>query len=143
MGLPGSRYFVSTGVRSDGMEQVLDVPVDRLARVIGSWHEPSLLESAPGFGDAGRWSILAADPRLVFAATGSRWSLRTAAGVESGRGDVLAVLGQLVRRFALAEPMEQPDPQVPPFQGGFIGFVGYDLAPRLERLSRRLARDSR
>jgi para-aminobenzoate synthetase component 1 len=126
------------------LEQVLDVPVDRLARVIGSWQEPALLESAPGFGDSGRWSILAAEPRLIFEATGSRWSLTTDAGnSRKGKGDVLAVLDRLVRRFAPAVPAEWPDPGAAPFQGGFIGFLGYDLAPQLERLPRRLARDSR
>lgn len=135
---------MTTTIGRDAVQQVLDVPVERLAAVIGSWHEPALLESAPGFGDAGRWSILAAEPRLVFQATGSRWSLASDAGVcETGEGDVLAVLDHLTRRFALAVPAEWPDPEDPPFQGGFIGFVGYDLAPQLERLPRRLARDSR
>ena len=34
-------------------------------------------------------------------------------------------------------------PRLAPFQGGLIGFIGYDLAPRLERLPRRSPRDSR
>ncbi len=120
------------------VHQVLDLPAERLAAVIGSWPEPALLESGPGFGDAGRWSILAAYPRLVWEATGSRWSLHADSGVaESGEGDVLTVLADLLRRFGLAEPAEQPDPTLPPFQGGMIGFLGYDLAPRIERLPRR------
>ena len=49
------------------------------------------------------------------------------------------MLGDLLRRFGLAEPAERPDPALPPFQGGMIGFFGYDLAPRIERLPRRLA----
>ena len=49
------------------------------------------------------------------------------------------MLGDLLRRFGLAEPAERPDPTVPPFQGGMIGFFGYDLAPRIERLPRRVA----
>jgi para-aminobenzoate synthetase component 1 len=127
-----------------GVSQVLDLPADRLAAVIGSWPEPALLESGPPFGEAGRWSILTAHPRLVWEATGARWSLRGAGGmVENGEGDVLAVLGAFLRRFALAEPLEPPDPEAPPFQGGVIGFVGYDLAPRIERLPRRASRDSR
>ena len=40
-------------------------------------------------------------------------------------------------------PAERPDPAVPPFQGGMIGFFGYDLAPLIERLPRRATRDSR
>ena len=60
---------------------------------------------------------------------------------ESGEGDVLAVLASLLRRFALADATEQPDPAIPPFQGGMIGFLGYDLAPLIERLPRRAPRE--
>ena len=53
------------------------------------------------------------------------------------------MLAGLLRRFALADATEQPDPAIPPFQGGMIGFLGYDLAPLIERLPRRPPRDSR
>jgi para-aminobenzoate synthetase component 1 len=135
--------IVATRMQADALEQELDVPAERLAAVIGSWSGASLLESAPGFGDAGRWSILAAQPRFVFEATGSRWRLAGPGLAESGEGDVLAIFGRLLRRFELAEARDPPDPGLPPFRGGFIGFLGYDLAPQLERLPRRLARDSR
>jgi len=135
---------MTTRVVSSPVRQVLDLPSEALAAVIGSWPAPALLESGPGFGDAGRWSILSAHPRLVWEATDSHWSLRTDSGaIQSGEGDVLAVLGDLLRRYELAEASEAPDPALPPFQGGMIGFFGYDLAPRLERLPRRLPRDSR
>jgi para-aminobenzoate synthetase component 1 len=127
------------------VRQVLELPsADRLAEVIGSWREPALLESGPGFDAAGRFSILAAHPRIVFEASGSRWQVRTDSGsYRTGAGDVLAAFGAILRRFRLAETTERPDPELPPFQGGMIGFIGYDLAPLLERLPRRLARDSR
>lgn len=136
---------MATVVRSSTVHQMLDCPACApLARVIGSWPEPALLESGPGFGNAGRFSILAAYPRLVFEATGLHWSLRTGSQApETGHGDVLAVLGEVLNRFALADPLEEPDDSRPPFQGGMIGFFGYDLAPRLERLPRRFKRDSR
>ncbi len=130
-------------VRDDVVEQVLDVPADRLASVIGSWQEPALLESGPGFGEAGRWSILTARPILAFEATGNRWWLSGCGMTDEGKGDVLAKLGWLTRRLGLAEPTETPDPDLPPFQGGLIGYIGYDFAPQLERLPRRLPRDSR
>jgi para-aminobenzoate synthetase component 1 len=139
------RAIVATAAPSSTVRQVLDFAPDApLARAVGSWPEPALLESGPGFGDAGRFSILAAHPRLVFEATGPRWSIRHDRAVaETGRGDVLAVLGYLLNRFGLADSLDQPDPGEPPFQGGLIGFFGYDLAPRLERLPRRAERDSR
>jgi para-aminobenzoate synthetase component I len=126
------------------VHQVADLPAEPLAAVIGSWPQPALLESGPEFGDAGRWSVLAAYPRLVWEATDSRWSLHTDSGAaESGEGDVLTVLAGLLRRFGLADVTEQPDPSIPPFQGGMVGYLGYDLAPLIERLPRRIGRDSR
>ena len=135
---------MSTRVLPSLVHQILDLPAAPLAAVIGAWPRPALLESGPGFGSAGRWSILAAYPRLVWEATGSRWSLHTDSGLaETGEGDVLTVLDGLVRRFGLADPAEHPDPRLPPFQGGMIGFLGYDVAPRIERLPRAAPRDSR
>jgi para-aminobenzoate synthetase component 1 len=139
-----ARRPLSTLVLPGVVHEVLDLPAERLAAVIGTWTEPALLESGPGFGDAGRWSILAARPRLVWEATDSRWSLRSDSGViERGEGNILTGLADLLRRHRLAEPADELDPAAPPFQGGMIGFFGYDLAPRIERLPRRAARDSR
>jgi para-aminobenzoate synthetase component I len=143
---PASRTAVPTRLLAPVAHHELDLPAERLASVIGTWRCPALLESRPGFGDAGRWSILAAQPRLVWEAMGTRWSLETdTGGSEAGEGDVLAMLAGLLRRFGLAEPAGtgDDDPEAPPFQGGMIGFLGYDLAPRLERLPRRNQRDSR
>ncbi|MCA1685997.1 MAG: aminodeoxychorismate synthase, component I, partial [Planctomycetia bacterium] len=122
----------------------LDVRPEGLAPKVGSWPVPALLESSgPGFGEAGRWSLFAAHPRLVFEATGEAWTVCDDLGRrESGTGRVLDTLARLVGRFGLADPAEPPDPDAPPFQGGLIGYFGYDLAPRIERLPRKAPRDS-
>ena len=120
------------------------MPACRLASVIGRFPEPALLESGAGFGESGRWSILAAWPRLVFEATGPNWSLRNDSGLlESGQGDPIAAFADLTSRLELADLGEEVDPNLPPFRGGLIGFLGYDLAPQIERLPRRRPRDSR
>jgi para-aminobenzoate synthetase component 1 len=81
---------------------------------------------------------------LVFEATGTSWRLRTPSGtVETGAGDGLIEFARLLREFRLADPTEEPDASMPLFQGGLVGFFGYDLAPRLERLPRKAGRDSR
>jgi para-aminobenzoate synthetase component I len=117
---------------------------DRLALTVGSWHEPALLESGPGFGDAGRWNLFTAHPRLVFEANESEWVVAGPSHErQTGRGDVLAALAAFLKRFGLADPSETPDRDDPPFQGGAIGFLGYDLAPSLERLPRHAPRDSK
>ena len=120
-------------------------PLELAARV-ASLPDPSLLEGGPGFGEAGRRSILAARPRLVFEATGSDWSLTGEGGTsEFGRGDPLDRLARLLSESHLTRPDEIPnlgsDPC--PFRGGLIGFFGYDLAPWIERLPRRSPRSTR
>jgi para-aminobenzoate synthetase component I len=141
---PGKRILVSTRLLPGVVRQVLDVPAGRLAAVIGGWPEPALLESGPESGDASQFSILAAYPRLVWEATGESWSLHTDSGrCEHGLGDVLSNLAALLERYRLAQPEDRADAWLPPFQGGMIGFFGYDLAQKLERLPRRLPRDSR
>jgi para-aminobenzoate synthetase component 1 len=136
---------VATVVRSKAVHEVLDcAPSAPLDRVIGSWPEPALLESGPGFGSAGRFSILTAHPRLVFEARSSRWWLRhDSEPPKTRRGTPLLILSELLNRFALGCGNDRSDRFHPPFQGGMIGFFGYDLAPQLERLPRRALRDSR
>jgi para-aminobenzoate synthetase component 1 len=141
---------MTTPVPRPGVKQVLDLPADRLAAVLGTWPEPAILASGPEFGVSGRWSILAAYPRLVFEATDRRWTVRADNGTfESGDGDPLAKLATLARHHGLAtcpDSETQDDaihPATCPFQGGLIGYLGYDLAPLIERLPRKAPRESR
>jgi para-aminobenzoate synthetase component I len=130
--------------RPASLHQAIDVPADRLALLVGSLRSPAILESGPGFGPSGRWSLYAAEPRLHFTARDRGWELRGDGWDRSAESDPLEALDALLlREFGLADPSEIPDPEAPPFQGGLIGFFGYDLAPRLEWLPRKAAADSR
>jgi para-aminobenzoate synthetase component 1 len=51
-------------------------------------------------------------------------------------------LNALIDTYDLAR-RELIDDDAPPFRGGLIGYYGYDLAPRIERLPRRSSRESR
>ncbi|GIW88691.1 MAG: aminodeoxychorismate synthase, component I [Isosphaeraceae bacterium] len=117
-----------------------------LARRMGRQEEPAILESAAGVGEAARWSVLAAWPRLVFEAVEARWRIVAEPGVLAGLprqgGDPLGGLRLLLGALQLDEEDDGPGPNEPPFRGGLIGLIGYDLAPRLERLPRRLPRTS-
>jgi para-aminobenzoate synthetase component I len=136
--------IMATPVLPTVVQQALDLPAGRLAAAIGGWPEPAILAGGAGFGEAGRWTILAAYPRLVFEANDRQWSLRSDTGsFETGQGDPLEELARLAQRFGLAETGEEDDPDACPFRGGMIGFLGYDLAPFIERLPRKADRDSR
>jgi para-aminobenzoate synthetase component 1 len=136
----------------------IDLPADRLSMRVGEMPGAALLEGGPGFGESGRWSILAARPAGVFevpASASDRWhfSLRGMFEerqaifpdrVEFGRGDPLEGLSRLMGRLRLdrpVEPGEVEDEDRPPFLGGLIGYYSYDLAPWIERVPRKARRD--
>ena len=77
----------------------------------------ALLESARP-GRNARWTYLTADPVAVLEAP--------AAGA-----DPFAVARRLVARL---DPSPPHDADAPPFLGGLVGFLGYDLGHALERL---------
>ena len=111
---------------------------------IGGWREPALLGGDRRFGAAGRWSLLAARPRLVFeSASGRGWRIAADAIEESGDGDALERMATLLDRWNLGGSQPTGLDEAVPFQGGLIGFLAYDLAPLIERLPRRCPPDSR
>ena len=77
----------------------------------------ALLESARP-GRNARWTYLTADPVAVLEAPAA------------GR-DPFAVARRLVARL---DPSRPEPPDSPPFLGGLVGFLGYDLGHALERL---------
>jgi len=79
----------------------------------------ALLDSAATDGGRGRYAYIAADPVRVLT---WRWGDEPA--------DPLALLAAQLAASPLAT-----DPGLPPFQGGAVGFLGYELGGTLERLA--------
>lgn len=123
----------------------LDLPLDWLAATIGGMARPSLLIGGPGFGEAGRWSILTAQPVIVFEFDGRSWTETRSDGTSlSGVGDPLDAFRHRLDATCPGDPCAAaPEPGRSPFQGGWIGYFGYDIAPLLERVPRKAHPDSK
>ena len=83
-----------------------------------------LLESAEKSDQAGRYSFVGSDPRILFESTGRKIRI-----VEDGKardydaaGDPLAELQRLMSRY---RPVAMPD--LPRFSGGAVGYMAYDV----------------
>ena len=90
-------------------------PVAVMRRFAGQ-RDLTFLDSAVQQGELGRYSYIAADPFETF----------TLAEGESG-GAALARLDRRLARWKLAHA-----PGLPPFQGGFAGYIAYEFARLLE-----------
>ena len=88
-------------------------PLDACRRLAGLRHR-AWLDSAGIGGRLGRYSFLTADP----------WDV-----VAAGAADPLADL-----RAVLRSGLAPPQPDLPPFQGGAIGYLAYEFGRRLERI---------
>ncbi len=95
---------------------------------------PVFLDSGRPVCEQGRYDILAADPGTLLVTRGQRTEIRIGGKVRQSLADPFALL---------AEQLGPTRPGVPglPFAGGAIGYFGYDLARRLERLP-SLAQDA-
>ena len=101
---------------------------------LGGWSHRVWLDSQSDADRLGRYSFLSADPCLLIEAEGRRvfrTSMRGAGTREAVEGDVLSAL-----RDAIAPFRTEATPGIPPFQGGFAGYIGYEFGGTLEKLPR-------
>jgi para-aminobenzoate synthetase component 1 len=105
-------------------------PVESCARFAGLPYR-IFLDSARDPDRLGRYSFLTADPAVVVRSRGSRTEC-----VDMATGSARAVDGHALdaARELLAPHAREPVAGLPPFQGGFAGYIGYDWGSVLERL---------
>ncbi len=102
------------------------------ARLFPSFRDlpyPALLDGAMPGAEGGRFSYLTADPFLVVRSRGRRVEILRDGVAEEMEGDPWRVLQDLLRKYRVERL-----PGLPPFQGGALGYWGYDLGRHLERL---------
>ncbi len=127
----------STRVRAHHREFLADqlTPVGVYRRLASRSPLRFLFESVTGGEQVSRYSFLGARPREIYRLFEDRLEVERQGGATEvlGRGNAgepLESLRSLVRRFVAGTgPL--------PFQGGFVGFFGFDLVRLIESLPRR------
>jgi para-aminobenzoate synthetase component I len=111
-------------------------PFHRLFPAFLSDPYPMLLDSSLVHSRLGRFSYIVADPFLVIQSKNGRISIEGPGHSEALEGDPFTQLSRL-----LAGHRTETVPGLPPFQGGAVGYFGYDLGHHVERLPRTTVDD--
>jgi len=88
-----------------------------------------LLESVEGGEKWGRYSLLGSSPRLILRSKGDTVEIIEGGAVKTEKGDPIETLKRLVSGFNAAHVQGAPR-----FFGGAIGYIGYDMVRRIEKL---------
>ncbi|MGH9039044.1 MAG: chorismate-binding protein, partial [Acidimicrobiia bacterium] len=110
----------------------LETPVSVFLKLVGAG-EGFLLESVEHGERWGRYSFIGRDPALTLVARGRTvtWSGPSpdlSAGLPTDRG-ALGAIEALLARFRAPRL-----PELPPFHGGIVGWLGYDVVREIEAL---------
>jgi len=94
------------------------------------------LDSAMDPQKLGRYSIMSADPFLIFQSTGENISIKGSTGIEHFKGNPLDYLEQYLNKYRIAQNVAQL-----PFLGGAIGYLSYDLGRCIEKIPNKAVDD--
>ena len=104
-------------------------PPSQLFTAFQDMPSPALLDGAMPGASGNRFSYLTADPFLVIRSRGRLISLEHDGTCEELEGDPWSTLQGLLRKYHTEQVLGLPS-----FQGGALGYWGYDLGRHLERL---------
>ncbi len=128
-----ARSFNLIPVRREILADCL-TPVSTFRRIAGK--EPSfLMESVEGGEQVARYTFLGTSPRMLIESRGDRIVHRSPQGEilrEFRNPDPLAAMREAIRGIRAASL-----PGLPPFSGGYVGYLGYDAARQYEELPDR------
>ncbi|HET6515861.1 MAG TPA: anthranilate synthase component I family protein [Thermodesulfovibrionales bacterium] len=100
--------------------------------------ESFLLESVKGPEKIARYSFLGFEPSMTFKVKDGIVEIAAEEQSSLSRERPLKSLNQILHRY-----LQKPLPELPPFQGGLVGFLSYDFVHYLERLPKTTADDLR
>jgi anthranilate synthase component 1 len=114
-----------------------ETPVGVYRKLAGDRPGTFLLESAENGRSWSRWSFVGARSAAALTAVDGElvWTGEVPAGLPRG-GDPLAALRTVVEQLR-----SESLPGLPPLTGGLVGYLGYDVVRRLERLPTLAADD--
>ncbi len=117
----------------------LETPVSAFLKVTQGDYS-FLLESVEGGEQIGRYSFIGCQPRLMIRGLGTQSIIEAADGSRTHYDDVTTLdqLERLVVGKNRANPAPQPD--LPRFTGGAVGYLGYETVRTFERLPAPVAR---
>lgn len=113
----------------------MQTPVSAFLSIASDEREAFLLESVENGEQLGRYTFMGLRPYMTLTATGDRIGIRRGRRETEIRGNAFEVLGKM-----LAQEKAAPVPGLPPFAGGAVGYIAYDMVRQLERLP-RIAKD--
>jgi anthranilate synthase component 1 len=108
----------------------LETPLSAFVKLVGD-REGFLLESVEHAERWGRFSFLGRDPALTLVVRGDRVEFLDGEppdGIPTDAGSLAAIEALLARYRAPTIP------ELPPFHGGIVGWLGYDTVREIERL---------
>ncbi|MCK4268106.1 MAG: anthranilate synthase component I [Actinomycetia bacterium] len=108
----------------------VDTPVSAFLKLSG--HSSFLLESVEGGETLGRYSFIGIDPFLTI--EGKNGQVNVTGEISKSFSDVadpLKLVEDLLKTYRQA-----PVPDLPPFSGGAVGYVGYDAVSYFENIPR-------
>ena len=104
-------------------------PFELYAKIASARHPSFLFESGKGEGTMGRYSYFGVDPYQTLYGKGDTFVCRSIEGRMNAGASPFQHLAHLVSHQRIVRPSD-----VPPFFGGAVGYLSYDLARQFEKL---------
>ena len=111
----------------------------KLFPIFQNFKYPVLLDSNTVDSEIGRYSYLSANPFLVLTSTGDQVTIDLNGKRIEKKSNPFIELNNIIEKYKLA-PISKAE-ELPPFQGGLIGYFGYELSKITENIKQSTLRN--